>query len=88
VLAGVGGWTVEEAKERMSYAEALDWQAYIAKRGSLHVGLRLEAGFALIAWSINRALGGTAEITDFMPHFDEPEASLDDVMKLLSPSRK
>jgi hypothetical protein len=83
VLNGVGGRTVAEAQERLSVAEADRWQQYMAKRGSLHVGMRLEAGFALLAAMINRAIGGKAEVNDFMPHVEQ-EATLDDVMKLLS----
>lgn len=84
MLNGVGGRTVEEAKERMTYAEALQWQDYLTSRGTVHVGMRLEAGFALIAMSINHALGGKATIEQFMPHFDEPQASLEDVMQMLT----
>jgi hypothetical protein len=83
VLNGVGGRTVAEAKERLSYAEYLDWCEYIRLRGSLHVGMRLEVGFALIAMVINRAIGGTANVHDFTPHIAEPEASIEDVMKIL-----
>jgi hypothetical protein len=84
VLNGVGGRTVEEAKRRMTYAEARQWSAYMQRRGSLHVGLRLEAGFALIAATINNALGGHATAADFMPHRDAPEGTIADVMKTLS----
>jgi hypothetical protein len=87
VLNGVGGWSVAEAKERISHEEALRWSAYREKRGTLNLGLRLEAGFALIAWTINRALGGKAEMLEFMPHFDPPEASIEDVMSLLAGKR-
>ena len=87
MLNGVGGRSVAEAKERLSHIEALKWQAYIEKRGTLDLGLRLEAGFAMLAWQINRALGGKAEMNDFMPHFDEPEASLSDVMNMLTGKR-
>jgi hypothetical protein len=83
VLNGVGGRTVEEAKERMSYAEALQWRQYLERRGTTHLGMRLEAGFALLASSINRALGGKASIEDFMPHADPPD-SLAQVMNILS----
>jgi len=84
VLNGVGGRTIEEAKERLSYAEALDWAEYMRKRGTLHVGMSLEAGFALIAATISNALGGDATAADFMPHLDHPEPSLADVMKTLA----
>ena len=43
VLNGVGGSTIAEAKERLSYAEYRAWVAYLKdKRGSLHPGHRLE----------------------------------------------
>ena len=87
MLNGVGGRSVAEAKERLSHIESLKWMAYIEKRGSLNLGLRVEAGFALIAYTINRALGGKAEMQDFLPHFDEPEATLSDVMNMLTGKR-
>ena len=40
----------------------------MAKRGTLNVGLRIEAGFALLAWIVNRSLGGHARMEDYMPH--------------------
>jgi hypothetical protein len=83
VLAGVGGRTVAEAKERLTFDEAIAWQAYLEKRGSANLGMRLEYGFALIARSINHALGGNATLRDFMPHADQPN-SLAEVMKILS----
>lgn len=67
----------------MTQAEFMDWVEYREKRGTLHMGLRLEAGFALIATSINRAMGGKAEMEDFMPHMGR-EASIEDVMGILS----
>jgi hypothetical protein len=82
VLHGIGGRTIREAKERMTYAEALDWMEYIRKRGSLNVGQRVEAAVAVLATQVNRALGGKAEMMDFLPHWDAPEATIDDVAKL------
>lgn len=87
VLAGVGGRTVAEARERMQYTEFLDWLAYRRMRGSLSMPNRLESGFALIASLISRACGGNASPADFMPHMDQPDASLSDVMGILSGRR-
>jgi hypothetical protein len=84
VLAGVGGCTVAEAKERLTYEEALAWSAYMRKRGSLNVGMRLEHGFALLAAMINNALGGRAELRDFMPHAEPKQGTIEDVMTLLA----
>lgn len=79
MLNGVGGCTVAEAKERLTYAEALSWFAYIRKRGSLNLGTRLEAGFALQA-----AIQSGKQMTDFMPHADrDAELSVESVFKKL-----
>ena len=72
----------------MTYAEALDWMAYIRKRGSLNPGLRIDAAVAVLATQINRALGGKAEMQDFLPYHDEPEAaSIDDIAKIFGAVR-
>jgi hypothetical protein len=88
VLHGIGGRTITEAKRRMSMAEALQWVEYIRKRGSLNTGNRVEAAVAVLATIVNHALGGKAEVTDFMPHWDAPEASIDDLAKLFGAKRK
>ena len=66
----------------MSYAEFAQWVEYIRKRGSLNVGLRVEAASAVLSLQVNRALGGKAEFSDFAPHWDQPEPQLDDIAKL------
>ncbi len=88
MLNGVGGRSVHEAKYTISQAEFADWCEYREHYGSLHLGMRLEAGFALIALCINRAIGGKAELADFMPHLEQQEATLEDVMNILSGSKK
>ena len=88
VLAGVGGRTIEEAKNRMTYVEYLQWLKYRRRRGSLFMGNRLESGFALIAWMIHRALGGKKEMDFFMPHWEQPQQSVDEVMKILTGAKK
>lgn len=86
MLAGVGGCTVAEAKERLSYEESLAWAKYMDLRGSLHTGMRLEVGFALLAQMINHALGGNASIDDFAPHARRG-GSLGEVMAMLGGKR-
>lgn len=81
MLCGIGGRTVDEAKQRMTFAEFRGWLVFRHMRGSLFVGNRLETGFALVASMISRAFGGKAEQIDFMPHADKPSASLNDVLK-------
>lgn len=82
MLNGIGGCTVEEAKSSMTYVEFLDWVAFIKKRGSLHLGMRVERGFALVASRVIHAAGGKSEMRDYMPHYEEPEPiSLEEAMR-------
>lgn len=82
VLHGIGGKTIAEAKANVDWVEAQRWLAYISKRGTLDVGTRLEAGFALLAYLIaNKGLdplkkqdGTRYTIGDFMPHADKSSA--------------
>jgi hypothetical protein len=73
----------------MSHVEALDWSAYMRRRGPLNVGIRLELGFAMLALKIDHALGGKHVLKDFMPWGKEPveedegEATLEDFMSIL-----
>lgn len=60
------------------------WMEFARMRGTLHTGMRLERGFALLAWMVNQAAGGKAEFKDFAPHFDEAEVSLGEAMKTWS----
>jgi hypothetical protein len=88
VLNGVGGRSVWEAKRNVSQAEFVDWCEYRERFGSLNLGMRLEAGFALVSLLMNRSLGGQANIEDFMPHLEQQEATPEDIMKLLTGSKK
>ncbi len=82
VMNGVGGCTIAEAKDRISYAEYLQWARYRNKRGSLHPGMRVEEGAALVASilaNVNSKRGGF-KITDFMAHAEEQPMTLDEAM--------
>lgn len=70
---GIGGATIEEAKQRMSHAEFQNWITFRNMRGSLFVGNRLESGFGLLAYMVNRGLGGKHTMSDFLPHADKPD---------------
>jgi len=80
VAAGVGGRTVAEAKERLTYTEALQWGQYIAQRGTLNLGMRMEAHtaqlMALVATAagMKDASGKQYTPADFMLHKDEQES--------------
>ena len=57
----------------MSQREALSWAQYIAKRGSLNIGKRIEQGIARLAVVMINTQGGKAEMIDFMPYADRPK---------------
>jgi hypothetical protein len=77
----------------MSYVEALDWATYVRMRGTLNFGTRMEFGFAMLAVMMNRALGGHAEMTEFMPYLhgadeEERDATIDEVMTILIQAKR
>lgn len=68
----------------MTHAEVVRlWVPYMRKRGTLHTGMRLDQGFALLATIINNALGGKAKQQDYMPYAEQRAASISDVMNIL-----
>lgn len=83
MLNGVGGCTIAEAQARMTYAEFRRWAAYRNKRGSLHSGMRIEQGSALVASilaNVNSKNGGY-KVTDFAPHMEDQATSLEEAME-------
>lgn len=62
------------------------WETYVTKRGSLNVGLRVEASIARLCALFSRVNGNaSAKPSDYMPHFDEPESpeiSLEQAMQI------
>ena len=80
-MCGIGGRTIAEAQERVSYPEFISWAKYRAKRGSLNVGLRVERGAALLATLEANSKGGNFTLSDFAPYHDQPELSLDEAME-------
>lgn len=89
VLNGVGGATVEEAQWSMSHAEALNWMGFIQRRGTLNLGLRMEAGFALLAWllckgfKIKKEGGASFKLEEFAPHLGEFDLEEEEELTLL-----
>jgi hypothetical protein len=67
----------------MTYDEALRWHLYMKKRGGTNLGLRFEAGFALLAVAINRSVGGKAKFDDFAPHLRDEDSGLMDIFAKL-----
>lgn len=84
MLAGVGGRTVEEAKERMTNAEFMSWVAYTRRTGPLNLGTRMEFLMARQSTRIVRSsMGGKGDFVEEVRYQEEQHASLDDVAKLM-----
>ena len=82
VLAGVGGRTIQEAQQRISYPEFMQWVKYRARRGSFNVGRRVEEAQALMATMFHNVHSKKPKpMTDFMPHYYEKPISIEDAMK-------
>lgn len=83
VLNGIGGRTIAEAQERISYPEYLTWLKYRQKRGSLNTGLRVERGAALLAslYANAHSKDGGYQLHDFAPYHDAPAISLEQAME-------
>lgn len=85
VLCGIGGCTIAEAKNRISYTEFLQWLAYRNLRGSLNLGMRIERGSALLATIYANAHRkkdvDPFALDDFMPHADQKPITLDKALK-------
>ena len=68
MLHGVGGWSVEEAKRRISYPEFLMWRAYAEKNGLPAQGSEAtERQMALLTWQVHLGRGGRSKYEDWLP---------------------
>ncbi|WP_374979012.1 hypothetical protein PSGK_18865 [Pseudomonas solani] len=61
----------------------MSWVKYRELRGSFNTGMRVEAGFALIASMMMNFITKSDEYTpsDFMPHLQAPEPTVEEAMK-------
>lgn len=86
-MCGIGGRTIAEAQQRLSYTEFLQWVAFRRKRGSLHWGMRSERDAAMLATLYanyhRKPHTPPHAISDFMLHDreDEGEISLEKAME-------
>ncbi|EMO9460303.1 phage tail assembly protein T [Raoultella ornithinolytica] len=83
-MNGIGGRTIAEAQERLSISEFNIWLKYREKYGQLNLMMRCEWGAALISSvlaNVNRTKNSPPfKITDFAPHINEPEITLEEAM--------
>lgn len=75
MLAGIGGATIAEAKERLTYEEVITWCEYISKHGPLDLYGRLEYGFALVAHQVHQSTGGKLKFDLFTPYLSKQAAN-------------
>lgn len=84
-MCGIGGRTIAEAQQRLSYDEFCRWVAFRRRRGSLHWGMRIERSVAQLSTlyaNAHRKKGAEPlSIHDFMSYEDEPELTLEQAME-------
>lgn len=84
-MCGIGGRTIEEAQNNISYEEFCGWVEYRSMRGSFNFAMRNEHDLAMIIqlFANRYRKEGTMPFTvyDFAPHLDRPEPTLDDWRK-------
>lgn len=89
---GVGGGTLDELRENLTASELSLWIQKQQRDGPVNLGVRIDRGFALIAYMIYSALPGTGPrktMADFMPPwYQKPqsqprEPTFDEVMRAL-----
>lgn len=71
VAAGIGGRTVAEARERLSWEELQSWMLYVKENGPLSVGQRLDYGLARIMLMLSGLAGSKTpkQLKDFLPAY-------------------
>lgn len=84
----LGGRTIEELKEAMTFPEYQAWVEYRNLHGPLDPMVRHEQAAALIGMRLNHTLGGEAKLADFLIPYgknvgSEEVASLDDFIKII-----
>lgn len=82
------GGTVGELKHRMSAMEFSRWVDYFNKYGRVNPVRTSDFGPAMLAWRIDRALGGDSDIKDYMLYGKGEEevtpdqlATVEDILK-------
>lgn len=83
MLAGVGGRTIAEAKQNLTYREFRDWVAYRDKYGHFDINRRLERGIAMILHQGLLLKGGKSTMQDHMVFSvrEEVELTLEEAMR-------
>lgn len=73
------GRPVKELQRTMTRHEFVSWCAYVELYGPIDMSRRYDQPAARIAFQINRANGGKADMDAFLPYQPKPSADLSDV---------
>jgi hypothetical protein len=92
-LNGIGGRTIAEAKQNMSFGEVQHWADYRQRHGGLNIAERVEQSAALICSTAAQLMGNkNVKIADFIPNRESDDelryATPQDFLKVLQASRK
>lgn len=90
VQHGIGGSSVEEARETLTHEEFVGWCSYMRKHGTIDLAARMDAGFAMLAHVICAVNGRKTKVSDFMPkrQDEQQEVSIESVFGMLKSKAK
>lgn len=62
----------------------MGWLDYFTRVGRVDVVRLYDRGPAVLAWKIDQATGNQSKMTDYLPHYQEPEVDMpvSDVIKM------
>lgn len=75
MLNGIGGKTIAEAKENLTYEEFLSWCKYREIFGCLNPVVTLDRRVGELAYITQAVYGGKAQYSDFVPSYGIEEIS-------------
>jgi hypothetical protein len=92
-MNGIGGRTIAEAKQNMSFSEAQHWADYVRRHGGLNIAERVEQAAALICATGAQLMGNKkVKVADFIPNREADDelryATPQDFLKVLQASRR
>lgn len=73
MLNGIGGNTIEQAKENISESEFKQWQEYIRIFGSLNPSIHINHSSGRLAYVVQAVQGGKMGLEDFLPNYNLKE---------------
>lgn len=92
-MHGIGGRTIVEAQQNLTFIEARQWAQYIQRHGGLNIAERVEQAAALICSTGAQLMGNkNIKVADFIPNRESDDelryATPQDFLKVLQASRR